>query len=95
MKIYLVVLNFDNNKYYDEHYWYTEVEKAFSTREKALDYIKNWTIPEDEREEEYEPEYDEREMKWGWLNKCERITFVSNISDPGLYGLEIRELEID
>ena len=49
MKIYLVVLNFDNAEAYEDHYWYTEVEKAFSTREKALDYIKNWTIPENER----------------------------------------------
>ena len=99
-KIYMVILNFDNGEYYEDNYWYTEVERIFSTEEKALNYIRNWTILENEREEGYTPKYNERpdlintKVKSVW-SRCERVIEVLNICNPGYYSLEIQEMEID
>lgn len=96
-KVYMVIIHFDNGYYtYEERSTYIEVDKLFSTREKANAYVINWKVPEEEHFYPiYEDETERLTTKFRFFKDCCRVVHVEGTSNPGYYGLEIQEMGVD
>ena len=90
MKVYLVQVFYNNQREGNENFTATHVEKAFSTKEKATEYIMNWH-PYDDGDD---------------IKVMEKPEFVSEVDirvvevedsgnpDIGLYYFSVKEMEV-